>query len=397
MAAPPSASPLNRSLKPLDGALRALFDHAPIGIVLADLDGQFISVNPAFRKILEWPEHEPAAEARWEDFLEPGQPARNLSWILAAMPASSRAPALQTDAVFRTHGGGRLIDVQWNLSLAPGEDGQPAFQIGQVADISRRKEAERKLKELARALDQSNQDLQQFAYAASHDLQEPLRMVRSYLELLKRRYQGQLDADAQEFIGFAVDGAERMQKLISGLLSYSRVGSEAAPRHPVAAGESLAAALGNLQVALAESGAVVRAQPEALPSVLADPVQLTQLFQNLVANAVKFHGENPPQVEVRAERQGDAWRFSVIDNGIGIDPVFSNRIFQIFQRLEPRKYAGAGIGLALAKRIVERHGGQIGVGPASGGGSEFWFTLPAAASATPEEAPLSPLPGGKAR
>lgn len=380
MAAQPFALPSNRSLKPLDGALRALFDHAPIGIVLADLDGQFINVNGALRKILEWPESEAAADARWEDFLEPGQPARNLSWILAAMPPDARAPALQTDALFRTHSG-RLIEVQWNLSLAPGEDGKPAFQIGQVADVSRRKDAERKLKDLARALDQSNQDLQQFAYAASHDLQEPLRMVRSYLELLARRYQGQLDADAQEFIGFAVDGAERMQRLISGLLSYSRVGSEPAERQPVAAGESLAAALGNLQVALSESGAIVHAQPAALPNVMADPVQLTQLFQNLIANAVKFHAGKPPEVDIRADRQGQVWRFAVTDNGIGIDPAFSGRIFQIFQRLEPRKYPGAGIGLALAKRIVERHGGQIGVGPARDGGSEFWFTLPATAAA----------------
>ena len=385
MATQPFVLPSNRSLKPLDGALRALFDYAPIGIVLADLDGQFINVNAALRKILEWPDSELAAEARWEDFLEPGQPARNLSWILSGMPAETRAPALQTDALFRTCSG-RLIEVQWNLSRAPGEDGRPGFQIGQIADVSRRKQAERKLKELARALDQSNQDLQQFAYAASHDLQEPLRMVRSYLELLARRYQGQLDEDAQEFIGFAVDGAERMQKLISGLLSYSRVGSEAAERQPIPAGESLAAALGNLQVALSESGATVLSYPPELPCVLADPVQLIQLFQNLVANAVKFHGDRAPRVEIRAERQGELWRFAVTDNGIGIDPAFSGRIFQIFQRLEPRKYPGAGIGLALAKRIVERHGGQIGVGPARDGGSEFWFTLPAAPGA-----PLAPV------
>lgn len=379
MATQLSASHSNLSTRPLDSVLRALFDHAPIGMVVADLDGQFIDVNPAFRKILEWPATEPASEARWEDFLEPGQPARNLSWILAAMPPDAHRPALQTDAVFRTYTG-RLIDVQWNLSLAPAESGLGAFQIGEVADVSRRKEAERKLIELARALDQSNQDLQQFAYAASHDLQEPLRMVRSYLELLARRYQGKLDADAEEFIGYAVDGAERMQKLISGLLSYSRAGSEPAEKHTVSSGESLSAALGNLHIALTEAGAAVRS-PGEMPNVVADPVQLTQLFQNLVANAIKFRGERSPEVEIRAERQGTSWRFVVSDNGIGIDPVYSGRIFQIFQRLEPRKYPGTGIGLALAKRIVERHGGQIGVGPAKGGGSEFWFTLPSA----PEE------------
>ena len=360
------------------GVAEALFDHAPIGMVVADLDGHFLEVNPALRRILEIPAREAAAGLRWEDFVEPGQPARNLSWILAGVEPTAEPPVLQTDARFRTRAG-QLIDVQWNLCLAPGAEGRPAFQIGQVADISRRKAAERKLKELARALDQSNQDLQQFAYAASHDLQEPLRMVRSYLELLSRRYSGRLDEDADEFIGYAVDGAARMQKLISGLLSYSRVGAESRLPAPCAAGVSLSAALGNLQVAIAEGGARIQA-PDSLPEVTADPIQLTQLFQNLVSNAVKFRRpEEPPQVQIEAEPHGAMWRFTVRDNGIGVEPGYAARIFQIFQRLDPGKYPGDGIGLALAKRIVDRHGGQIGVEPLpEGKGSQFWFTLPAA-------------------
>ena len=379
MAALPFAFPSNPSVTPLDAAGRALFEHAPIGMVLADLDGRFLEINPALRRILDWPVAggEAVASARWEDFLEPGQPARNLSWILAGLEGGAAAPALQTDAVFRTRSG-RLVDVQWNLCLAPAMGaGQPGFQIGQVSDIGRRKAAERKLKELARALEQSNQDLQQFAYAASHDLQEPLRMVRSYLELLARRYRGRLDADADEFIGYAVDGAARMQKLIAGLLTYSRVGSDGKQLGPVRSGDSLAAALGNLQLAIAEAGAVVDC-PAGLPEVLADSMQLTQLFQNLVANAVKFRGAEAPSVHIGVERRGDFWRFAVRDNGIGVDPNFASRIFQIFQRLEPGKYPGSGIGLALAKRIVERHGGQIGVEAAARQGAEFWFTVRAA-------------------
>lgn len=385
MAALPSAlAPPNRLLHTVPlleqtGVAEALFDHAPIGMVVADLDGHFLEVNPALRRILEIPAAEPAAGLRWEDFVEPGQPARNLSWILAGIAPTQTPPVLQTDARFRTRAG-QLIDVQWNLCLAPGAEGRPAFQIGQVADISRRKAAERKLKELARALDQSNQDLQQFAYAASHDLQEPLRMVRSYLELLSRRYAGQLDDDADEFIGYAVDGATRMQKLISGLLSYSRVGAESRTPAPCPAGASLSAALVNLQVAIAEAGASVKA-PAELPEVTADPIQLTQLFQNLVSNAVKFRRpDEAPRVEIEAERRGAMWRFTVRDNGIGIEPGYAARIFQIFQRLDPGKYPGDGIGLALAKRIVDRHGGQIGVEPSpEGTGSQFWFTLAAAA------------------
>ena len=375
MAAQLSASPSSLYPAPLDLTGRALFEHAPIGLVLADLEGQFLEVNPALRKILELPATESDTLGRWEDFLEPGQPARNLSWILNGLEAGSEAPpALQTDAVFRTRTG-RLVDVQWNLCLAPDALGRPSFQIGQVSDISRRKAAERKLKELARALEQSNQDLQQFAYAASHDLQEPLRMVRSYLELIERRYRGRLDADADEFIGYAVDGAARMQKLISGLLSYSRVGAEGKRLEPVAAGESLSAALVHLQMAIGEAGATVQV-PDELPAVIADSMQLTQLFQNLIANAIKFRSDEAPQVKIAAERRGEFWRFTVRDNGIGVDPHFGSRIFQIFQRLAPDKYPGAGIGLALAKRIVERHGGQIGVEQNNAGpGAEFWFTV----------------------
>ncbi len=239
-----------------------------------------------------------------------------------------------------------------------------------------RRRAELALREHALELTRSNEELQQFAYVASHDLQEPLRMVASYTQLLARRYKGKLDSDADEFIAFAVDGVNRMQRLIQDLLTYSRVGTRGHAFQATDARQALDRALANLKALMDESGASVIQGP--LPQVLADETQLTQLFQNLVGNAVKFRGSTPSRVLVEAERQGDQWRFSVEDNGIGIEPQYFERIFVIFQRLHNKEdYPGTGIGLSICKKIVERHGGRIGLDSQPGQGTTFWFTLPA--------------------
>jgi light-regulated signal transduction histidine kinase (bacteriophytochrome) len=225
--------------------------------------------------------------------------------------------------------------------------------------------------ELAR----SNAELQQFAYIASHDLQEPLRMVTSYLQLLERRYKGKLDADANDFIQYAVDGAARMRTLINDLLTYSRIGTRGRPFELTSSAEALVRAITNLKVAIEESEAIVTYAD--LPNLRADPTQLTQLFQNLISNAIKFRSEARPQVRIEANRQEDAWLFSVQDNGIGIDSQYSDRIFVIFQRLNNRvDYPGTGIGLAVCKKIVERHGGKIWVQSELGQGATFYFTIP---------------------
>ena len=238
-----------------------------------------------------------------------------------------------------------------------------------------RKELVVKLREKAALLERSNTELQQFAYVASHDLQEPLRMVSSYVQLLKRRYGDKLDQDAKEFIAFAVDGAERMRMLIQDLLAFSRVTTKGQPLEPTASGRALDTALGNLQVMIAESGA--KLERGELPEVLADRGQLAQVFQNLVQNAIKFHGPQPPVVRVDAEERDGEWLFSVRDNGVGIEEQYFERIFIIYQRLHSKSaYGGTGIGLALVKKIVERHGGRIWVESIPGQGSTFHFTIP---------------------
>ena len=231
-------------------------------------------------------------------------------------------------------------------------------------------------------LARSNADLEAFAYVASHDLQEPLRMVRSYTQLLKRRYRDQVGADGADFIDFAVDGAARMHQLIEDLLAYSRVGSAGILIAPVQSGAIVDRAISSLKALIADAGASVTHSD--MPVVCADAMQLEQLFQNLIANAVKFRGKAEPRIEIAGCRALDGWRFSVSDNGIGIDPAYSDRIFTMFQRLHTREeYPGTGIGLALCSRIVARHGGKIWVESVVGTGSTFKFTIPSCKDTLP--------------
>lgn len=294
-----------------------------------------------------------------------------------------------------THGD---LSARTGVAEGDGELHQLARAFDEMAEslqqrVMERERAEAGLKALNEDLEQrvadrtlelkrSNEDLEQFAYVASHDLQEPLRMVTNYLQLLQNRYQAQLDPKAQDFIQIAVDGALRMHQLIGDLLTYSRVGTAGKPFVPTNTNDVLKNALMNLKIAVEESGAKITSDP--LPIVNGDPVQLTQLFQNLIGNAIKFRSGKPPEVHVSARRAGSqgplAWEFAVRDNGIGIPAKDFDRIFLIFQRLHTReKYPGTGIGLALCKKIVERHGGRIWVESQQGQGTTFRFTLPAEA------------------
>jgi PAS domain S-box-containing protein len=263
------------------------------------------------------------------------------------------------------------------LMLSPLGSGEDVLVTAAIRDITARKQAEQHLLQKMQELKRSNEELGQFAYVASHDLQEPLRMVASYTTLLSRRYKGKLDANADEFIAFAVDGASRMQRLIQDLLAYSRVGSSGREPSATSSEDALQRTLTILSGLIEGSGAVVTHDP--LPDVLADELQLIQLFQNLIGNAIKYQRPGAPEVHISAVRDGGThWRFSVKDNGMGIDPQYFERIFGMFQRLHKREeFAGTGIGLAICKKIVERHGGGIWVESQPGQGSTFRFTLAA--------------------
>jgi len=284
------------------------------------------------------------------------------------------------------------LSARSGVEHGPGEISQLARSFDEMAGsleqrVRELQEAETELKVLNEDLEQrviertlelkrSNEDLEQFAYVASHDLQEPLRMINNYLQLLRQRYKEQLDTNAHDFIGFALDGSKRMHQLIHDLLAYSRVGTHGKELVPTDCEQVFADALANLTVAIEESNAAVTHDP--LPTVTGDEVQLTQLFQNLIGNAVKFRGEAVPEVRIGVVRKGAEWEFTVSDNGIGIAEQDFPRIFIVFQRLHSReKYAGTGIGLSVCKKIVERHGGRIWVESKLGKGTTFHFTIPA--------------------
>jgi PAS domain S-box-containing protein len=315
--------------------------------------------------------------------------------IVAARIMADDMPQIDA-AVKATLESGRPYDVEYRIMLPDGSirwlvsrgrlhrsaDGAPQDMQGVIMDITERKQvqllvAQREAEaRRAEALARSNEELQQFAYIAAHDLQEPLRMVASYTQLIGQRYKGKLDADADDFIEFAVDGARRMQALISDLLAYCRVETAGKPLAEVSSREAFDEAVRNLEGTVADNDAVILC--DQLPRVMADRTQLIQLFQNLVGNAIKYRTPERPEVHVSANRgDGNEWIFSVRDNGIGIDPKYSERIFLMFQRLHSRdEYSGTGIGLTLCKKIAERHGGRIWVEPNTGPGSTFHVALP---------------------
>ncbi len=344
---------------------QSAFVYAPIGMAIGSLEGRIFRVNSAFCRMLGYDEMA-LLRMHWKDLV--------LSGDQALLPCLEAASSGQIELRLR-HKDGHTVHVQWNTSVIGDAAGQPQYSICQVVDISASKSAQEQIHRYARELERSNRDLQHFAYVASHDLQEPLRMVRGFMDLLARRYQGKLGSDADEYIRYAVDGAARMQHLIRGLLAYSRVGTEGKSFEPVDSGVAVNAALQNLRAALDESRAEVTHGD--LPMLPADDVQLAQLFQNLIGNALKFRSTEAPKIHVSATDTGDTWEFSVADNGIGFDPQHATRIFQMFQRLHGQNhYPGTGIGLALCKRIIERHGGCIWADAAPGKGATFHFTVP---------------------
>jgi PAS domain S-box-containing protein len=275
--------------------------------------------------------------------------------------------------VNQPQGGCRWLQMRGKVFLD--DHALPGHLHGVVMDVTEARQRQEELQGLTEQLARSNQELKEFAYIASHDLQEPLRVISGFLDLLKRRYRGQLDSQADEFIDYAVNGATRMHNLIRDLLSYTRVGSSEINLRSVSIERAVDQAMANLQMRIDETGAKILRMP--LPVVLGDQTMLIQLFQNLIGNALKFHGPRPPDITIAVDTRQDEWLFSVQDKGIGLEPRQADRIFKIFQRLHSADaYQGTGIGLAICKKIVEKHGGKIWVESQPGAGATFFFTLP---------------------
>ena len=352
--------------------LASVFASIQDGISVLDTDLNILQVNPAMD--------------RW--FAEDGpligrkcyQAYHGRENACEECPSARTIRTGNADSAYLPHYGAEGKLKHWfelhSFPLVDADSGQVSGVIEYVHDITERKAIEDELRQKTAELADSNAELQQFAYVASHDLQEPLRMVASYVQLLERRYKGQLDEDADEFIAFAVDGASRMKSLINDLLTYSRVGTQGKPFETTDCNEVMKRVLTNLQMAINEQEATITLDP--LPTVTADPTQLHQLFQNLIGNAIKFHRPgDKPAVHVSATVDSKGATFTVQDNRIGIDVKYTDRIFAIFQRLHAKgEYPGTGIGLAICKKIAERHGGQIWVESEVGKGATFYVSIP---------------------
>lgn len=361
-----------RALRESEKRFRATFEQAAVGIAHVGPDGRWLRVNQKLCDIVGYTREE-LLSLTFQDVTHPDDLDADLAQVRQVLDGQIDTYTMEK-RYFRKEGS--EVWIALTVALVRDDAGKPDYFISVVEDIQRRKEAEEELRRRTEELTRSNQDLEHFAYVASHDLQEPLRAVSGSLQLLTRRYAGQLDARADEFIGHAVDGATRMEALIEDMLTYSRVGRREDPRQLIESEEALDSALKNLGATIRETRAQVTRTP--LPTVRAISAQLTVLFQNLVGNAIKFRRKDGPvQIHVGVETRDDAWVFRVVDNGIGIDSQYFERIFLMFQRLHTRRdYPGTGIGLALCKRIVERHGGSIWVESEPGKGSTFFFTLP---------------------
>jgi PAS domain S-box-containing protein len=360
------------ALRDREAKFRAVIDTAADGIIIIDTKGTIQIFNPAAERIFGYRPDEVIGR-KIEILMPPPHAKRHGQCLERARRFSEReALVVGREVEGLRKDGGKLL-----LELSVGEarqDGTRVF-VGIVRDISERKRADRERQRALDELARSNQDLEQFAHVVSHDLQEPLRMVSSYCELLRRAYRGRLDDDADRFMDFAVDGAQRMQLLIQDLLAYARVGSRGGAFKKAEVDRSLELALVNLQEAIAESQARISVDP--LPVVFADEVQLAQLLQNLISNAIKYRRDEPPEIHISVEPRGAFWAFAVTDKGIGIEPRFARSIFEVFKRLHSRtEFPGTGIGLAICKRIVERHGGEIWLDCEYGDGARFHFTLP---------------------
>ena len=358
-----------RALQESESKYRQIVELAEEGIWVIDGNARTTYANRAMARMLGYSELEMFGRSLF-DFMEAGEKQKALDNVERRKQGISEKHEFK----FKTKDG---KDIWTYMSTNPvmDEKGNLLSCCALVYNITDRKKSDQQMLQLTEDLKRSNQELEQFAYVASHDLQEPLRAVTSYTQLLAQRYQGNLDAKADKYINHIVDGATRMQQLINDLLAYSRLGTQGKKFELADCNAAVQQSLRNLQIAIAEKKAVIAC--DEMPTVMADESQLVQLFQNLIANSIKFCRQDIPLIDIAARRRENEWLFYVRDNGIGIDPEYADRIFIIFQRLHGRReYPGTGIGLAMCKRIVERHGGRIWVESQEGKGATFCFTIP---------------------
>lgn len=349
---------------------RDLYEFAPVGYITFDATGTIREINLAGASLIGMTRNN-LINRRLQLFLAPGS-VTQFDEFCASGPKSNDRQMCEVRLGNLAHAH-KSVRIE-GQEIENNSGGITVFRAF-LLDVTEQRQSEEEAKASRKNLERSNLELEQFAYVASHDLKEPLRMVTSFSQLLAQRYRGKLDPDADEFIGYIVEGAHRMDALINDLLDFSRVASQRKPFALTDMNRVVEKVIHDLSVTIREEGAKVEVGP--LPTVMADNSQMTQLFQNLMANAIKFHGNDPIRIEIRAEKLGGEYTFFIRDNGIGIPPEYFEKIFGMFQRLHANEqFAGTGIGLAICRRIVEGHGGRIWVESEVGRGSTFFFTIP---------------------
>lgn len=358
-------------LRESEERFRTVFEQGPLGMNILGLDYRFVAVNAAFSQIVGYSKDELTklkfADVTYPEDLEMdvGQAKKLLSGELPYYKMEKRLVKKQ----------GEIVWIAFTRSIIGSADGKPLYFLTMIEDITERKNAEKLLLLRAEELARSNEDLERFAYVASHDLQEPLRNVTSCLQMLEQMHAGKLGKDSDQLIQYAVDSAKRMKMLIVGLLDYSRISTRGGPLENTPSEEALERSLLNLQYVISDTNATVTHDP--LPKVRADPTQLLQIFQNLIVNAINFRQDQPPNIHVSAQQKGNEWIFSVKDNSVGIEKRHFDRIFVIFQQLSRKGLPeSTGMGLAIVKKITERHQGRVWVESEVGLGSTFYFTIP---------------------
>jgi PAS domain S-box-containing protein len=361
-----------RKLRQNEELFRRIFDEAPYGVFIMDLSNKILHANASFCEQLGYGNGEINKMALEDISVQTEiEKVKNLYTILSPEITSI------TEEVQLAKKDGSILSTNLFATHIKNEDDIPMYYLGMVENISERREAEAKMMEYSNSLEESNKDLEQFAYIISHDLREPLRMMTSYTQLLKRRYAKSFDEAGNEFMDYIVDGAKRMDNLIKDLLSYSRVGRDKRGRTLIEIGEIINVVENNLRMSIQENKAQVIVKG-VMPRVYGNKAQITTLIQNLINNAIKYRRQEvAPIVEIGVKRKDDIWEFYVKDNGIGIPVDHLETIFLIFQRLHSRdEYSGTGIGLAITKRIIQSHDGEIWVRSVEGEGSTFYFTIP---------------------